>query len=247
MADAQKEKKGSFGLSSRTQYVAVGLLGTVLAGMLLYRVAFTGESEANTATEAAIEEDMERLALPPALPPLPPEPVLLVRAGTAPRDPFVLPPELKKMLEELSKPKTEQVRKPGDLPKGPDPEVIREAQSLKLKGILGDAAGRIAFINDITVQVGCEFDGFTVLEIRETGVLLKKGHTEARIELPGPAKKPRIDGGLMQAPKPPAAEEQHRPQPQAPPSSGKFKPIEDITDLPAIEQTTQAETNESEQ
>jgi len=253
MAGDQKAKKSSFGLSSRAQYVAVGVLAAVLGGLLLYRTVFSGQSDAAAGAAPATDTAaIEQLAAPPAPFVMPAEPVMPARASIAPRDPFVLPGPLKKMLEEMNKPRAEDVNKTSESPNG-DPEIIKQARGLVLKGILGDAQGRVAFINETTVRAGDELEGFAVLEVREKSVLLKKEQTEVIVELPGTSGKTPAKAAPVQPETPPGDAAQPAPRDAAAPAPRPEKaapaadpPAENLTNLPPIEQSTESKAKEEE-
>jgi hypothetical protein len=173
-----EEKKGSFGLSQRSQYIMVGVLAALFGGLLLYRAIAGGEADAAPAQQVQQQNGPEQLPLPPALPRLPDEPAMPSPAQELARDPFALP-------EQLSEKARENIDddQPGALPDGRAAEIERQANGLVLKGIMGSPRNRIAFINNKALRAGGTIEGFTVVEVRERSVLLKKDETEVELKL----------------------------------------------------------------
>jgi len=158
----------------------IGVLGAVFAGLLAYRLV--GSDEASAAPVATKPEQPrgESIILPPPGLPPPDEPEMPVPGEYLARDPFVVPAELQRILEERE-------RNDSEVGPGGDPDdakIIRQARALVLKGIMGNASGgRTAFIGNKPVRAGSTIRGFTVVEVRERSVLLKKGQTEVELKL----------------------------------------------------------------
>lgn len=182
--DDPKAKKNTSGLSQRNQYIVVGVLAAAFAGLLIYRYAGSGSVTAEAAVRA--DDAPGQLAPLPQPCPVPPEPAAIERGKALTHDPFRISGALKDLLEEQATPGNEQN---GGQPPGPDPAIIAQGRLLALKGIMGDAKGRIAFINDSPVQAGDTIDGFDVLEVRELSVLLRKEETDVELQLPDAARK----------------------------------------------------------
>ena len=185
--DEPKHKTSTFGLTQRNQYIIVGALAAVLGSVLIFQLARRGEATAGPApAEAEEAAPLPASALPgPAA--VPAEPKAIACAATIEHDPFTMPKLLRDMLDQQAKPKGEAGKPPAA--RGPDPAVLEQARSLALKGIIGNSSGRIAYINDSPVQAGAAINGFTVVEVREKSVLLKKDQTEVTLELNRPATK----------------------------------------------------------
>lgn len=177
-SEPREEKKSSSGLSQRSQYIVVGVLAAFFVGLLLHQ-GLAGDEEADASVEEAQNEPAP-LPLPPAVPPLPDEPVMPDPVRELARDPFALPARIRKRLEKQA---------PNDegglmIPTGPDPEIIREANALLVvKGIMGIPGNRMAFINNTPIRAGGTIAGFTVVKVRERSVLLKKDETEVELKL----------------------------------------------------------------
>jgi len=178
---AEKKKKGTFGLSERNQYIVIAALGVFFAGLLIYRFAGDGEASAAATGNQPSQPEPERLALPPPGPPVPDEPILPESGERLLNDPFVMPEKLRKLLEQKLRDGNDEHT--GQKQAGPDPEIIKQARTFALKGIIGNDTGRIAFINDRPVKAGTVINGFTVVEVREKSVLLKKEGTEVELKL----------------------------------------------------------------
>jgi len=178
-----EEKKKAFGLNRRNQYIVIAVLGIVFAGLLMYRSVGDGEASAASVQGKPHDGEPQRLTPPPPAPPVPEEPVLPLPGEQLARDPFVVPPVLRKILEK--KDHTSNDTQSGD-PDLPDPETIKQAQALVLKGIMGNQARRTAFISNKPVRAGGTIGGFTVVEIRQKSVLLRKGTTEVELKLKPP-------------------------------------------------------------
>jgi len=180
-------KKGTFGLSRTAQYSLVAALAAVLAGVLLFQVARGGKTAAEAAVQPGEQASPQGLSLPPTAPPLPDERPPAARRDPPGRDPFEMPRELREMLEARAHgpqpPPAQAEDAEPDKPRGPDPAIIEEARNLQLKGILGSETNRVAYISNKPVRAGSRIEGFTVLEVREKSVLLKKQETEVEIEL----------------------------------------------------------------
>ena len=180
---AGRQKKSTSGLSQRNQYIVIGVLGVVFAGVLGYRLV--GSDEASAAPVATKPEQPlgESITLPPPGPPPPDEPEMPVPGKHLARDPFVVSAELQKILDERER--NDNEAGPAGDPDGPDPKIIKkQAQALILKGIMGNASGgRTAFISNRPVRAGSTIRGFTVVEVRERSVLLKKDQIEVELKL----------------------------------------------------------------
>ena len=177
--EPRKGKKSSFGLSQRNQYIVVGALAAFFVGLLLHQ-GLAGDEEAAAAPVELAQNEPAPLPPPPAVPPLPDEPVMPDPVQELARDPFALPARIRRRLDKQA---------PTDeggltIPTGPDPEIIREANALLVvKGIMGRPGNRMAFINNRPIRAGGTIAGFTVMEVRERSVLLKKEETEVELEL----------------------------------------------------------------
>jgi hypothetical protein len=175
----REEKKSSFGLSQRNQYLVVGVLAAFLVGLLLHQSVAGGQEADAPAVQPQNGNGLEPLPLPLAALPLPDEPVMPDPVPELARDPFALPDKLRKRLE-----KQVSTDEGGlTVPIGPDPEIIAEAQTLVVKGIMGRTGNRMAFINNRPIRAGGTIAGFTVVEVRESSVLLNKDDTEVELKL----------------------------------------------------------------
>ncbi|HUU68930.1 MAG TPA: general secretion pathway protein GspB [Planctomycetota bacterium] len=174
---SEQARKNTFGLSPRNQYMILGVLGAVLVGVLAYQMAGAEPKPVETAAGAAETGQLE----PVAVTPVPAEPKTVSCDPTLPRDPFIMAQLLKELVEQQAKPKPHPAQAAKS---GPDPAIIAEAQSLALKGILGDDTERIAYINGSTVKAGDTIEGFQVREVRESGVVLRKEKTDVLLQLP---------------------------------------------------------------
>ena len=172
----EEGKKGTFGLSQRNQYIVVAVLGIGFAGLLGYR--FVGGDEASAAPVESSPQGLaaKRLPLPPPGAPVPDEPVVTPPGEKLARNPFEMPPDLLRILQE-------HAENPGSSEDGSGTKIAEEANRLILKGIMGSPGDRIAFINNKTVKVGSKIRGFSVVEIRKGSVLLKKGEVEVELKL----------------------------------------------------------------
>jgi hypothetical protein len=177
----EKEKKGTFGLDRRHQYIILAVLGAAFGGLLIYRAGGSGDASAAAVEQAAESAKPEPVTLPPPVPPLPPEPVACIPPEELPRDPFLMPADLRSKLQQQRK--TDEDGHGVEIPGGPDPLIIKQAHRLTLKGIMGSAGDRIAFIDDEALRVQGTIAGFTIIKIRERSVLLEKEQTELELKL----------------------------------------------------------------
>jgi len=173
---SEPTKKTTFGLSPRNQYMALGVLGAVLAGVLAYQMA---GGEPKPAEPEAADAPGVAEAVPVTPVPVPAEPETIDCEPDLTRDPFVMAQLLKQMIEQENKPKSAQQQ----VKDGPDPAIVAEAQSLAIKGIMGDDRERIAYINGKPVKAGDTIEGFAVLEVRENGVVLRKEKTDVLLQM----------------------------------------------------------------
>jgi len=184
MAARKGKKKGTFGLSERNQYVVVGVLGTMLLGVLMYQAIGNGSADASpapSASESEAEPAAVRLIAAPAMPEEPPE---LLPPLEPPSDLFRLPDELKSRLGS-HKGETPALGETSgrEKPAGPDPQIVQEAKRLTLKGIMGTEGRRKAFISGQVVVEKQKVDGFTIVRINERSVIVKKGETQVELTL----------------------------------------------------------------
>ena len=165
-------------MSARNQYIVITVLMVGFLGLMAHRLS--GGSEAGGAetpvrqqTPAPVPFSIEELiAVPKAQAPrivVPPESLV--------RNPFAMPPQIRTMIE--AKEKVEEQASEN----APDPEIEAQGRALKLKGIIGGEQQRIAFIDDQAVKQGDSIKGFTVVEISERSVLIKREATEVMLEL----------------------------------------------------------------
>ena len=174
-----EKKKSSFGLSQRNQYIVVGVLAAFLVGLLLYQSVASGQEADAPDAQPQNGNGLEPLPMPLAALPLPDEPVMPDPVPELARDPFALPARIRKRLEKPAPTDESGLT----VPTGPDPEIIAEAQALVVKGIMGSTGNRMAFINNRPIRAGGIIAGFTVVEVRESSVLLNKDDTEVELKL----------------------------------------------------------------
>jgi len=181
VAANKKDNKSTFGLSQRNQYVLVGVLGAVLVGILAFRSIGGSSADASPAPAAHVPELGQEVAAPVAVPPMPEEPAVVVPPDELLNDPFRLPDELKRKLNNQKLHGGSIEIAPAKA--GPDPLIIKEAQRLKLKGIMGSAGRRVAFIDGYVLRENDTVAGFTVVKINDRSVVLKKEETQVELSL----------------------------------------------------------------
>jgi len=197
----EKTRKGTFGMSQRTQLIVVGVLAAVLGGLLLYRYVRADASPgapagANTPT-AALPKPSASPAASLAVLRAQVEPLKLVQPPqvvVVTRDPFE---PVGKVLEIMHKPKAPPMPL-GKASKMPSAKLAAEniraqAAKFKLKGVFGGESDPIAFINGRIVRPTSSLGEFTVVEIAGRKVIIEKNGVRVTLKMAGPGSPSRDD------------------------------------------------------
>jgi len=178
MSDTRK-KKNLFGMSTRNQYIIMSVLMAGFLGLIAHRLSGGQKTDASDKPapqqtgETGVPFSIDELIVVPKAQ----APKIVVPPESLALNPFAMPPQIRTMIE--AKEKVEEDAGENK----PNPEVEAQGRALKLKGIIAGDQQRIAFINDRAVKQGDSIDGFTVVEIGERRVLIKKDATEILLEL----------------------------------------------------------------
>ena len=177
---SQDTKAGSFGLSSQVQIgIAIALVAAL--GALLISKYVGADSEpvvpagpsiagpvaygpgSETAARAVLQAEVR-----PAVLPQPPRVLFITR------DPFAPTDKLRRVLSTGSSPLSLPLSAGQGPTKASVRAALRQASGLRLKGTAGQGASRVAFINEKVVRTGGTVEGFSVLEIHDREVVLRK-------------------------------------------------------------------------